>query len=123
LQEGYEDNLDGGLSEDCEAYDEYSEEYSDDDEAFAESRQRDRQEIIQEQELLRSIKAHADSISHNAKGDDLLTVLQVGFARAEKSVMEIDGKKGALKAVIFTESTRTQQYVLGLLNEGGYDVK
>lgn len=125
LQEGYEDNLDGDLSEDFEAYDEYSEEYTDedepDDEAFAESRQRDRQEIIREQELLQSIKALADSISRDAKGDDLLTALQVGFARAEDSVMEVDGKKGTQKAVIFTESTRTQQYVLSLLNEGGYE--
>jgi hypothetical protein len=124
LQEGYDDNLEGDLSEDFEAYGEYSEEYTDedetDDEAFNEERQRDRQEIIKEQELLKSIKALADSISHDAKGDDLLTALQAGFALAEESVMQVDGKRGARKAVIFTESTRTQQYVLGLLNEGGY---
>ncbi|MEA4885061.1 MAG: SNF2-related protein [Clostridia bacterium] len=125
LREGYDDNLEADLSEDFEAYGEYSEEYNDedetDDEAFNAGRQRDRQEIIREQELLRSIKALADSISHDAKGDDLLTALQAGFTLAEESVMQVDGKKGARKAVIFTESTRTQQYVLGLLNEGGYE--
>jgi ERCC4-related helicase len=125
LKEGYDDNLEGDLSEDFEAYGEYSEEYSDeddaDDEAFNERRQRDRQEIMKEQELLKSIKALADSIGHDAKGDDLLTALQVGFQLAEDSVVEVDGKKGARKAVIFTESTRTQQYVLGLLNTGGYE--
>lgn len=125
LQEGNEDNLESELSEDFEAYGEYSEEYTDEDEpydeGFNEGRQRDRQEIIQEKELLRSIKALADSISHDAKGDDLLAALQVGFTLAEESVMDVDGKKGARKAVIFTESTRTQQYVLGLLNSGGYE--
>jgi hypothetical protein len=115
LQEGYDDNLEDDLSEDFEAYGEYIEEYTDDEDAdgedFNESRQRDRQEIIQEQELLRSIKALADSISHDAKGDDLLTALQAGFSLAEESMMEVDGKKGARKAVIFTESTCTQQAV------------
>ncbi len=118
LQEGYEDNLDGELSEEFEAYGEYSEEYAGEDDSgedtFTEDRQHDRQEIINEQELLRSIKALADSISHDAKGDDLLTALQVGFAQVETN-------KGQRKAVIFTESTRTQQYVLGLLNVGGYE--
>jgi ERCC4-related helicase len=125
LQEGYDDNLEGDLSEDFEAYGEYSEEYADeddaDDEAFSEGRQRDRREIIQEQELLRSIKTLADSISHDAKAVDLLTALQVGFDLSEENVMEVDGKKGTRKAVIFTESTRTQQYVLERLNEGGYE--
>ncbi|MDR2655936.1 MAG: hypothetical protein LBC56_07735 [Oscillospiraceae bacterium] len=50
LQEGYDDNLEGDLFEDFEAYSEYSEEYSDedetDDDAFNEGRRRDRQEII-----------------------------------------------------------------------------
>jgi SNF2 family DNA or RNA helicase len=125
LQEGYEDNLEGELSEDFEAYGEYNEEYTDEEDAegedFNEGRQHDHQEIIQEQELLRSIKSLADSISHDAKGDYLLTALDVGFSLAEESMMEVDGKKGARKAVIFTESTRTQQYVLGLLNTGGYE--
>jgi ERCC4-related helicase len=119
LQKGYDDNLDGDLSEDFETYEEYSEEYLNeedpDNEAFDEDRQRsNRQEIINEEELLRSIKALADSISHDAKGDDLLAALRVGFAQVEEN-------KGQRKAVIFTESTRTQQYVLGLLNAGGYE--
>jgi hypothetical protein len=125
LRAGYDDNLDGDLSEDFEAYGEYSEEYADedcaDDDAFNDGRQRNMQEIIKEQELLRSIKALADSISHDAKGEDLLTALQVGFQAAEENMVEVDGKKGARKAIIFTESTRTQQYVLGLLNAGGYE--
>jgi len=118
LQEGYEDNLDNDLSEDFDTYGEYSEEGADEDDAdestFNESRQRDRQEIIDEQQLLRNIKALADNISHDAKGDDLLAALRVGFAQVEEN-------KGQRKAVIFTESTRTQQYVLDLLNTGGYE--
>ncbi|MFP3153388.1 DEAD/DEAH box helicase [Lachnospiraceae bacterium ZAX-1] len=125
LREGYDDNLESDISEDFEAYGEYTEEYVDEDdsdeETFNEGRQRDRQEILQEQEFLRSIKSLADSITRDAKGEDLLTALQVGFTLSEENVVRVDGKKGARKAVIFTESTRTQQYVLGLLNTGGYE--
>ena len=116
LCEGYDDNLEGDLSEDFDAFEEYSEEYQDDDDeaVFNEDRQRDKREIQEEQELLRSIKALADSITHDAKGEDLLTALRVGFEQVEVN-------KGERKAVIFTESTRTQKYLLDLLNEGGYE--
>lgn len=117
LLEGYEDNLENDLSEDFDAFDEYSEEYQDDDsdeDSFDEGRQKDKFEIQREKELLQSIKVLADSITHDAKGEDLLTALKVGFEQVEVN-------KGQRKAVIFTESTRTQKYVLDLLNAGGYE--
>ncbi len=117
LLEGYEDNLENDLSEDFDAFDEYSEEYQDDDsdeDLFHDARQRDKLEIQNEKELLQSIKILADSITHDAKGEDLLTALKMGFE-------QVEANKSERKAVIFTESTRTQKYVLDLLNDGGYE--
>jgi ERCC4-related helicase len=118
LRKGYDDNLENDLSNDFETYGEYSEEYSVEDEtgesAFDENMRQNIEEIIQEQELLKGIKALADSITHDAKGEDLLTALRVGFEQVQIN-------KGERKAVIFTESTRTQKYVLDLLNNSGYE--
>ena len=58
----------------------------------------------------------AVSISENAKGQALLSALRAGFAKA----VELGG---AEKAIIFTESRRTQEYLVRLLSENGYDGK
>ncbi len=50
----------------------------------------------------------AVSIQQNAKGEALLKVLEVAFKRTEEY-------GGARKALIFTESRRTQEYLLSLL--------
>lgn len=55
----------------------------------------------------------AVSITENAKGEALLTALRRGFAKLEEL-----GAPG--KAVIFTESRRTQGYLKRLLEENGY---
>ena len=55
----------------------------------------------------------ADGIKVNAKGDALLTALQTAFAKAEDL-------GAARKAVIFTESRRTQRYLFDLLSGQGY---
>jgi len=56
----------------------------------------------------------AVSITENAKGLALLTALQTGFAKAA-------ALGAADKAVIFTESRRTQDYLVRLLSRSGYD--
>lgn len=55
----------------------------------------------------------AVSITENAKGLALLTALQTGFARAAELGAED-------KVVIFTESRRTQDYLIRLLSRSGY---
>lgn len=55
----------------------------------------------------------ADRIQHNAKGEALLAALKMAFERA----CGLGAKK---KAVIFTESRRTQDYLFDLLNQNGY---
>ncbi len=52
----------------------------------------------------------AVSISENAKGQALLSALRAGFAKASEL-------GGAEKAIIFTESRRTQEYLVRLLSE------
>ena len=62
---------------------------------------------------LQDYLALANSIAKNAKGEELLKQLP-------KVLDEIEGKGGARKAVIFTESVRTQLYLLELLEQHGY---
>ena len=63
---------------------------------------------------LKQFKDLAVSISENAKGQALLSALDAGFKKAE----ELSSPR---KALIFTESRRTQEYLLKLLSENGFD--
>jgi len=70
--------------------------------------------IIQiEIEDLRAFFDLAMKITQNAKGESLLQALEAGFRMTQEL-------GGAEKAVIFTESRRTQNYLLKLLSENGY---
>ena len=69
--------------------------------------------IAHEIEELNAFRDLAVSISENAKGMALLTALQTGFKKAA-------GLGAADKAVIFTESRRTQDYLVRLLSGAGY---
>lgn len=62
---------------------------------------------------LRGYLQLASSISQNAKGEELLKQLP-------KVLDEIIARGGARKAVIFTESVRTQMYLRSLLEQHGY---
>ncbi len=62
---------------------------------------------------LRRYVALADQIQSNSKGDALLDVLGIALGKAESL-------GAARKAVIFTESRRTQQYLFDLLTARGY---
>lgn len=72
--------------------------------------------ISKELEKLKDYADLAKSIKTNAKGQNLLTALQKGFFRTE----ELGGNR---KAVIFTESRRTQEYLYNLLSLNGYENK
>jgi superfamily II DNA or RNA helicase len=70
-----------------------------------------------ELEQLRAFRRLAASIVKNSKGEVLLTALRRGFAAAAKA----QGKDGNVtlqqKAVIFTESRRTQDYLFQVLEQ------
>lgn len=71
--------------------------------------------VLQEElDALREYLALAEGISQNAKGTALLTALSSAFHRAE----ELGAPR---KAVIFTESRRTQSYLFELLSRNGYE--
>ena len=73
----------------------------------------ERDAIAQEIEELRHFKTLATNIRDNAKGKALLTALDRAFA-------ELERLGAAKKAIIFTESRRTQEYLLGLLADTPY---
>ncbi len=108
--------------DDYDGFDELMDEASrDDEEAAAEDiltadLMRDRSGIKAELEKLKQFAELASSIQTNSKGDDLILALEQGFAKTE----ELGGQK---KAVIFTESRRTQNYLFNLLSHNGYEGK
>ena len=72
------------------------------------------QAIAQEIEDLEGFRKLAVSITENAKGTALLQALKVAFAK-------LDELGAAKKAIIFTESRRTQDYLMGLLASTPYN--
>jgi ERCC4-related helicase len=98
------------ISDDYELFDEQAEEWEEEEDRA--------EEILTEEEIV-NIKAEiaqletyrdlAESIKHNSKGDKLLTALKEGFSKMDKQANQ--------KAIIFTESTRTQNYLFKLLSE------
>lgn len=104
--------LEEELSEDFEGFQETADEWPEDeaDEPLTEA---DRRVIEAEIADLESFSKLATSIDHNAKGQALLTALDVAFAKAREL-------GGAEKAIIFTESRRTQEYLQRILASSPY---
>lgn len=72
-------------------------------------------EMRQEMAKLREFHALAKSIAKNSKGEVLLTALRRGFAAAAKAQQ---GQAAIQqKALIFTESRRTQEYLFSILQQ------
>ena len=101
------ETLEDELDQDYEALDETAEEWTDDESAEVLT-DADRSAIEQEIADLDGFAQLAVSINHNAKGKALLKALRIAFAKAK----EIGAEQ---KAIIFTESRRTQSYLLRLL--------
>lgn len=72
-----------------------------------------REGILRELTQLKKFAELASQITTNAKGDNLIFALKQGFDKIE----ELGGQR---KAVIFTESRRTQEYLFNLLSNNGY---
>ena len=66
---------------------------------------------------LREFHALARSIVRNSKGEVLLTALRRGFTAATAAQRDQGAAKLQQKAIIFTESRRTQEYLLGILEK------
>jgi len=102
------------IAEDYDGFEETSEEWVDDENVPDLLTADDILAIEAEIEELRGFKDLAVSITENAKGMSLLTALTAGFAKA-------DELGASQKSIIFTESRRTQDYLVRLLSEHGYE--
>ena len=105
-------DLEEELAEDYEALDETAEE-RDEEEADAPLSNEDRAALEEEIADLKEFAHLATSITHNAKGKALLRALDVAFAKARDL-------GAAEKVIIFTESRKTQSYLLRLLADSRY---
>jgi hypothetical protein len=73
----------------------------------------DRRRLRQEIEVLQRLAAHGRRIGVDTKSQTLLKALEIGFAQ-----MATTG--AARKALVFTESRRTQEYLKNFLESHGY---
>ncbi|RPH75506.1 DEAD/DEAH box helicase, partial [bacterium] len=111
------------LEENYEDYDELEDEWEQDDEDKDLAREEKKltpeqlTELRQEQATLREFHALARSIVKNSKGEVLLTALRRGFAAAAKAQKDQGAATLQQKALIFTESRRTQEYLYRILEE------
>lgn len=112
--------LEDFVSKDFEALDEIKDEWIEDDENTTKE-----EKIFTEDELaeikseiadLKEFKKLAASIIENSKGRSLFIALRKGFEKLD----ELGANK---KAIIFTESTRTQNYLKRILETDGYKGK
>jgi adenine-specific DNA-methyltransferase len=101
-------SLEDELDEDYESLDETAEEWGDDPPEPLSAA--DRAALVEEISDLDEFTRLALSLDHNAKGKALLKALDVAFAKAREL-------GAAEKAIIFTESRKTQSYLLRLLGD------
>ena len=111
--------LEETVSQDFEIFDEMKDEWTEDDEETEEKKTYTAEEIKsikEESQSLKEFYSLAKAIKKNSKGEVLMTALKAGFSEAEK-------RGGVKKAVIFTESTRTQKYLENILENAEYSGK
>lgn len=106
-------DLTEALDADYESLEETADEWEERESSAGASAADQRDAVAQEIAELRHFKSLATNIRENAKGTALLTALDRAFA-------ELDRLGAAKKAIIFTESKRTQEYLLSLLDKTPY---
>lgn len=122
IKENRENNeqLEESIENDFETFDEYLDEWSDEDgeeidEETENVEQLTSDDILEVQAEIKELKDFyqlALSIATNSKGECLLKALAIAFENKR-------AKEQPEKALIFTESTRTQTYIKQLLEENG----
>ena len=121
-----DNNLQKVISEDIENIDELEDELKEQNEIEIEEIEQielskeEINEIIKEKNILEKLQKLAESIKINAKGEKLLTAIEKGF---EKSKELAENQEYKPKALIFTESTRTQEYIKNILENSQFKDK
>ena len=107
------ESVEADLDKDYEALDETAEEWDEQDGPPPRLSGDNRAALEHEIADLDGFAALATSIHHNAKGKALAKALEIAFARTA-------ALGGAQKAIIFTESRRTQDYLVRLLADSPF---
>ena len=105
-----------GIFPDYELIEELEDELSIEDETKDEIVNVDLQLAKQEVQDLRRFASIAESINHNNKAD----ALQQGLTKSFEELVKLGANR---KAIIFTESTRTQKYLFDFLSDNGFKDK
>lgn len=115
---GTDSDLEAELEENFETYDELKDEWEEEDPQSTNSEysKTDLENIKGEIKSLKEFEALAKSIRKNSKGEKLFTALENGFK-------ELQRLGASRKAIIFTESKRTQEYLREILEGRGYSDK
>jgi adenine-specific DNA-methyltransferase len=115
LQAASQADASGDIAADYESFEETRDEWSDQvGENPATDPAPERAALQEEISALKEYLALAEGIQHNAKGTALLESLKTAFEKAAEL-------GAAPKAVVFTESQRTQAYLFQLLERSGYE--
>lgn len=109
------------LVDNFETFDELADDYEEDEESKNDQNEKiyttqDIAKIKLEIIALKEFARLAESIRRNSKGENLSTALERGFCELSR----LNARK---KAIIFTESKRTQEYIKNLLEARGYSGK
>jgi SNF2 family DNA or RNA helicase len=105
--------LEEEMDQDYEVLDETAEEWAEETPQPEPLSDTDRAALTQEIADLEDFRNLAVSITHNAKGRALLVALDQAFAEADRL-------GAARKAIVFTESRRTQEYLVRVLADSPY---
>jgi SNF2 family DNA or RNA helicase len=113
------------LSENWEELEELADEWDEDEDSLTPSEHprltpEQLAELREELLQLREFHALAKSIVKNSKGEVLLTALRRGFAAAADAQKSQGAATLQQKAVIFTESRRTQEYLFRILEQAEF---
>lgn len=108
--------LEKEIAEDYEEFYEVSDEWDEEAEEDKPLTTEDIEAIKLEIDDLKTFRDMAVSITENAKGLALISSLKAGFNKAR----ELGASE---KTIIFTESRRTQEYLVRLLSKSGYEGK
>jgi SNF2 family DNA or RNA helicase len=119
IEKNREINTEEVIADDFETYDELKDEWEEDEDEKPEEKiytTYDLDNIRTEINSLKEFETLAKSIQKNSKGEKLFTALENGFREMERL-------KAPRKAIIFTESTRTQLYIRNILESRGFKDK